>query len=357
MSIQVKTLYKYFNGFAAVDGVNFNIERGELVALLGPSGSGKSTLLRMIAGLEIPDNGEIHLEGKETTKISAKERNVGFVFQHYALFKHMTVFDNIAFGLKVRKVSKKEIKERVDELLGLVQLRGLENRYPSQISGGQRQRVAVARALAARPEVLLLDEPFGALDAKVRDELRKWILQLHEQTNVTTLFVTHDQHEALEIAHKIFVMNNGKIEQVGTPVEIFNRPATNFVAEFVGENNFIESHVIEPNIVKWGQLSFRVDDYPINQNVKIYFRPNDVLINSTNTLGSVKAIISKAKFKGAFIEMELLIEPDKKLIAHIPKGIYISRGYSDGTNVFVSITEYHAFADKDKIVNEEIVVI
>jgi sulfate transport system ATP-binding protein len=357
MSIEVSNLTKQFNGFTAVSDVSFKIETGELVALLGPSGSGKSTLLRMIAGLEIPDSGSVKLTGKETTAVSPKDRSIGFVFQHYALFKHMTVFENIAFGLKVRKIPKKEIKLRVEELLNLIQLTGLDKRYPFQLSGGQRQRVAVARALAAKPEVLLLDEPFGALDAKVREELRKWILQLHEQTHVTTLFVTHDQHEALEIAHQIFVMNKGVIEQSGSPVEIFDRPASQFVAEFVGENNFIESEVVESGIVKWGPLNFQVNGFPLNQKVKIYFRPNDVLVNSRSDPESTKAIVVKTKFKGALIELQLLIEPGKKIIAHLPKGVFISRGYYEGADIYFRITEYHSFVSNNKVVDESIVSI
>jgi len=357
MSIEVSGFIKRFNGFTAVDNVSFSIETGELVALLGPSGSGKSTLLRMIAGLESPDYGSIRLTGKETTSISPRDRNVGFVFQHYALFKHMTIFDNIAFGLKVRKIPNAEIKLRVYEMLDLVQLRGLDNRYPSQLSGGQRQRVAVARALAARPNVLLLDEPFGALDAKVREELRQWILQLHDQTQVTTLFVTHDQHEALEIAHKIFVMNKGKIEQEGTPEEIFDHPATPFVAEFVGENNFVETVVAEPHIVRWGGLKFSVNGYPNGQKIRIYFRPNDVYVNSAPELNSIKAVITKTKFKGALTELKLQIENNKQIIAHVPKGVSLSSGFGEGSEVFIRITEYHVFSDIQKVIDETIVSI
>ena len=344
MSIAVHRLTKQFNGFTAVDNVSFRVETGELIAILGPSGSGKSTLLRIIAGLEVPNSGEIHLTGKEATMASPQERNVGFVFQHYALFKHMTLFDNIAFALKVRKVAKPEIAQRVNELLVLVQLKGLEHRYPSQISGGQRQRVAVARALAARPRVLLLDEPFGALDAKVREELRKWILALHEQTHVTTLFVTHDQHEALEIANKIFVMNKGRIEQEGTPREIFDKPRTPFVAEFVGENNFIEADVTEPHLVRWGPINFSVNGHPVGQKMRIYFRPNDVYVSSTAEAGHVSAKIARTRFKGPLIELILNIGDEMQVIAHVPKGVSLASGFAEGSEVFVGITEYHAFS-------------
>ncbi len=343
MSIEVRNLTKSFGRFKAVDDVNFQLETGKLVALLGPSGSGKSTLLRMIAGLEQADSGEVRLTGKEATYLSARDRNVGFVFQHYALFKHMSLIENIAFGLKVRKTPKKEVDARVNELLELVQLKGLGHRYPSQLSGGQRQRVALARALAPRPEVLLLDEPFGALDAKVRDELREWICRLHEQTEVTTLFVTHDQHEALEIADRIIVMNHGKIEQQGSSLEIFDKPASHFVAKFVGETNYIESELSEPELVCWGPLKFTVTGMKIGQKVRIYFRPNDVYVSSVPETLQVKAKIVRTRFRGPIIEVFLQITNDKQIIAHVPKGVYLASGFTEGSEVYLGITAFHAF--------------
>jgi len=343
MSIEVIHLTKHFGKFTAVEDVSFQVETGNLVAILGPSGSGKSTLLRMIAGLEIPDGGEIRLTGKDTTMVSPRERNVGFVFQHYALFKHMTVYENIAFGLKARKAKKREIELRVSELLELVQLKGLERRYPSQLSGGQCQRVAVARALAPQPRVLLLDEPFGALDAKVREELRKWIQHLHHQNHVTTLFVTHDQHEALEIADKILVVNKGRIEQEGTPEEIFDEPLTPFVAEFVGENNFIEAEVTEPHLVRWGPFKFSVNGHPIGHTARICFRPNDVYVSSSPEPSSIKATITRTRFKGTLMELNLNVGEDRQIVAHVPKGISITSGFTEGAEVNVSITEYHTF--------------
>jgi sulfate transport system ATP-binding protein len=227
--IQVKNLRKNYGGFVALNDVSLTIEEGEMVTLLGPSGSGKTTLLRMLGGLDFPDSGSIMFDGADATGVSARDRRVGFVFQHYALFRHMTVFDNVAFGLTVRKrpakPSKSEIADRVHHLLTMVQLDGLSNRYPSQLSGGQRQRVALARALAIEPRVLLLDEPFGALDAKVRKELRRWLRHLHDELKITGIFVTHDQEEALEVADRVVVMNQGRIEQVGTPTEIYDHPA------------------------------------------------------------------------------------------------------------------------------------
>src|SRR5918999_6341456 len=234
MSIAVRQVSKKFGSFAALDSVSLAIASGSLTALLGPSGSGKSTLLRVIAGLEAPDSGEVSILGTDVTGVPPQRRGVGFVFQHYAAFKHMTVHDNVAFGLKIRKRSKAEIKKRVGELLRLVQLEGFADRYPAQLSGGQRQRMALPRALAVEPKVLLLDEPFGALDAKVRAELREWLRRLHEEVHVTTLLVTHDQEEAMSIADNIAVMDNARIEQVGGPRELYDRPANRFVMGFLG---------------------------------------------------------------------------------------------------------------------------
>ena len=234
MYIELKNINKSYGNFKASDNVSFEIEKGKLVALLGPSGSGKTTILRMIAGLENPDSGEIIIDGKVINNIPASERGIGFVFQSYALFRYMTVYDNIAFGLKVRKKGKQEIKERVTELVKLIGLEGFENRYPSQLSGGQRQRVAFARALAPDPQLLLLDEPFAAIDAKVRQELRKWLKDMIHKLGVTGIFVTHDQDEAIEVSDEIIITNQGRIEQVGTPVEIYRHPTTSFTSSFFG---------------------------------------------------------------------------------------------------------------------------
>jgi sulfate transport system ATP-binding protein len=256
MSIEVRNISKRFGDFQALDDVSLEVEGGSLTALLGPSGSGKSTLLRVIAGLEWPDAGEVILAGEEATALTPQKRGVGFVFQHYAAFKHMTVRDNIAFGLKIRKRPAAEIRGRVDKLIDLVQLQGFGDRYPSQLSGGQRQRMALARALAPEPKVLLLDEPFGALDARVRAELRLWLRRLHEETHTTTVFVTHDQEEAMEVADRIVVMNKGRVEQVAGPRELYDSPANEFVMSFVGQANrfgnaWVRPHdlelVLEPN--------------------------------------------------------------------------------------------------------------
>ncbi|HEY2219295.1 MAG TPA: TOBE-like domain-containing protein [Gaiellaceae bacterium] len=256
MSISVSNVSKRFGTFTALDGVSASVEAGSLTALLGPSGSGKSTLLRVIAGLERPDSGTVSIAGLDVTGRPPQERGVGFVFQHYAAFKHMTVHDNVAFGLSIRKRAKAKIEERVGELLELVQLEGLAKRYPAQLSGGQRQRMGLARALAVDPEVLLLDEPFGALDARVRQELRAWLRRLHDETHTTTVIVTHDQEEAMEVADEVVVMNHGRIEQVAGPVELYEHPANEFVMTFVGQANrlgdaFVRPHdlelVLEPN--------------------------------------------------------------------------------------------------------------
>jgi sulfate transport system ATP-binding protein len=247
MAIEARDVTKRFGEFVALDDVSIQVESGSLTALLGPSGSGKSTLLRVIAGLEVADAGDVFISGKEATALAPQKRGVGFVFQHYAPFKHMTVWDNVAFGLSIRRRPKAEIRARVDELLELVQLAGLGKRYPAQLSGGQRQRMALARALAPEPEVLLLDEPFGALDARVRIELREWLLRLHDEMHVTTIFVTHDQEEALELADSIVVMNKGRVEQVAPPRRLYDEPANEFVMSFVGPVNKLGDAWVRPH--------------------------------------------------------------------------------------------------------------
>ncbi|HWL44377.1 MAG TPA: sulfate ABC transporter ATP-binding protein [Ilumatobacter sp.] len=250
MSIEVAGVGKQFGTFVALDDVSVSIPTGELLALLGPSGGGKSTLLRIIAGLERADSGTIHIEGVDATHLSPQRRDVGFVFQHYAAFKHLSVRRNIAFGLEIRKVPKPEIRRRVDELLDLVHLRQFADRLPSQLSGGQRQRMALARALAVEPKVLLLDEPFGALDAKVRKELRDWLRRLHDDVHVTTVFVTHDQEEALEVADTIVVINEGRVEQVGSPDDLYDRPANDFVMNFLGPTTRLDGRLVRPHDIE-----------------------------------------------------------------------------------------------------------
>ena len=277
MSIRAAGITKHFGNFTALNDVTLKVPAGSLVALLGPSGSGKTTLLRIIAGLETADAGQILYHDEDVTKRSAKDRNVGFVFQHYALFRHMTVFENIAFGLRVRKRPAAEITKRVHELIGLVRLSAMEHRYPSQLSGGQRQRVALARALAVQPEVLLLDEPFGALDAKVRQELRQWLRRLHDEIGMTSLFVTHDQEEAFEVADYVAVMNHGRIEQIGTPREVFDNPANPFVMDFLGNVNVFTGRV--QNGKAWvSGMEIAYPDYPHAEprEATLYVRPHEL---------------------------------------------------------------------------------
>lgn len=242
MYVELKNINKNFGDYKASDNVNFGVEKGKLIGLLGPSGSGKTTILRMIAGLETPDSGDIIIDGVRVNDLAASKRGIGFVFQNYALFRYMTVYDNIAFGLRVQKADKKKIDERVRELIQLIGLEGLEKRYPSQLSGGQRQRVAFARALAPNPQLLLLDEPFAAIDAKVRKELRSWLREMIEKLGVTSIFVTHDQDEAIEVADEIIITNKGRIEQTGTPIEIYHNPKTAFTASFFGETTFVDDY-------------------------------------------------------------------------------------------------------------------
>ncbi|NJM21147.1 MAG: sulfate ABC transporter ATP-binding protein [Richelia sp. RM2_1_2] len=308
MGILVENVCKQFDSFKAVDNVSLEIKSGSLVALLGPSGSGKSTLLRLIAGLEMPDSGKIWLTGKDATYQSVQERNIGFVFQHYALFKHMTVRKNIAFGLEISKAPKAKIKARVEQLLDLVQLSGLGDRYPSQLSGGQRQRVALARALAVEPKVLLLDEPFGALDAKVRKDLRAWLRRLHDEVHVTTVFVTHDQEEAMEVSDQVVVMNKGQVEQIGTPAEIYDHPATAFVMSFIGPVNILPSTS--------GIFQSNGFDSPQSE---MFLRPQDVIVETSPNGTTVPARVSRLIHLGWEIQAELTLDDGQVVTAHLTR--------------------------------------
>ena len=313
MSIEVKNVTKKFGGFTALDHVNLKVESGELVALLGPSGSGKTTLLRVIAGLEFPDtaDAQVLFYGEDVTAIPASQRQAGFAFQHYALFRHLSVFENIAFGLRVRpktsRPGEEKIRARVGELLKLIQLEPLAKRFPSQLSGGQRQRVALARALAVEPKVLLLDEPFGALDAKVRKELRRWLRKLHDEIHITTLFVTHDQEEALEVADRVAILRDGKIEQIGTPEEIYDNPASPFVYDFLGNVNLFSGRVREGTVII-GETEFAVEETAgeTDTDAVAFVRPHDIRITrEANGQKTFPARILRCNAAGPMANLEL----------------------------------------------------
>jgi sulfate/thiosulfate transport system ATP-binding protein len=308
VGIVVEDVSKRFGSFQAVSQVSLEIESGALVALLGPSGSGKSTLLRLIAGLETPDSGRILLTGEDATHRSVQDRGIGFVFQHYALFKHLTVRRNIAFSMEIRKMSTAKVKARVDELLELVQLAGLGDRYPSQLSGGQRQRVALARALAVEPKVLLLDEPFGALDAKVRKDLRAWLRRLHDEVHVTTVFVTHDQEEAMEVADDLVVMNKGKVEQIGSPAEIYDHPASAFVMSFIGPVNVL------PSTSRIFQANGFDTPHP-----EVFLRPQDIVVEATPGESLVMARVNRIIHLGWEIQAELVLDDGQVVMAHLTR--------------------------------------
>ena len=332
MGIVVEDVSKQFGSFQALDRVSLKIESGSLVALLGPSGSGKSTLLRLIAGLEMPDSGKIWLTGQDATNTSVQDRKIGFVFQHYALFKHMTVRKNIAFGMEIQKTPPTKVKSRVEELLNLVQLGGLGDRYPSQLSGGQRQRVALARALAVEPKVLLLDEPFGALDAKVRKDLRAWLRRLHDEVHVTTVFVTHDQEEAMEVADRITVMNKGKIEQVGTPAEIYDHPASAFVMSFIGPVNVLPS----------SSRMFQDNGFD-SANPEIFLRPHDVVIETTENSATVPARISRLIHLGWEIQVELTLDDGQVVNANLTREKFDNLQLQPQQRVFVKPKDAKSF--------------
>ncbi|MBW4602392.1 MAG: sulfate/molybdate ABC transporter ATP-binding protein [Calothrix sp. FI2-JRJ7] len=332
MGIVVESVSKQFGSFKAVDNVSLEIQSGSLVALLGPSGSGKSTLLRLISGLELPDTGRILLTGKDATYQSVQERNIGFVFQHYALFKHLTVRQNIAFGLEIRKAPKNKVKNRVSELLELVQLSGLGDRYPSQLSGGQRQRVALARALAVEPEVLLLDEPFGALDAKVRKDLRAWLRRLHDEVHVTTVFVTHDQEEAMEVSDEVVVMNKGAVEQIGTPAEIYDHPASAFVMSFIGPVNVLPST----------SGLFQSNGFD-SAHPKMFLRPQDVIIETNHNGTTVPARISRLINLGWEIQAELTLEDGQVMTAHLSRERFDELNLEPQQKVYVKPKDAKSF--------------
>ena len=317
MTIEVRNIIKQFGAFKALDNVDLKVDTGELVALLGPSGSGKTTLLRIIAGLDWPDSGSVNFDGEDALAQGAGDRHVGFVFQHYALFRHMTVFENVAFGLRVqpRAVRKDEqrIRARVKELLDLVQLDWLSDRYPSQLSGGQRQRIALARALAIEPRILLLDEPFGALDAKVRKELRQWLRTLHEEINVTSIFVTHDQEEALEVANRVVVMDKGRIEQIGTPGEVYDQPATAFVHGFIGESIVLPVQVRD-GCVRLGGRALNIAANGLASGAsKLFVRRHDMQVGPAGS-GALEGAVRHVRTFGPIQRAEVALSGGESVI-------------------------------------------
>ena len=364
MSIQIRNVSKNFGDFSALGDVSLDIESGELVALLGPSGCGKTTLLRIIAGLETPDRGSILFSGEDTTDVHVRERQVGFVFQHYALFRHMTVFENVAFGLKIKPRSQRPsdaiIKQKVHDLLGLVQLDWLADRFPSQLSGGQRQRIALARALAVEPKVLLLDEPFGALDAKVRKELRRWLRRLHDDLNVTSIFVTHDQEEALEVADRVVLMNKGKIEQIGSPQEVWDHPASPFVYGFLGDVNLFHGRAHEGEVEVQG-IRMASPEHADVQDAKAfaYVRPHDFTVEryeaSRTTGEGIVAKLDRAIVIGPIARLELVPvnqqpsagspSADNLIEAQIPAQQYRDMGLAEGDILVVTPRKVRVFVE------------
>lgn len=357
MSIEIHNVSKSFGSFQALEHINLEIQTGELVALLGPSGSGKTSLLRIIAGLESADQGAIYFDNENITGITAKERKVGFVFQHYALFRHMTVFENVAYGLKVRprkeRPSKKEIEAKVHELLDLVKLQDLAKRYPPQLSGGQRQRVALARALAVEPKVLLLDEPFGALDAKVRKELRRWLRRLHDEFQISSIFVTHDQEEALDVADKIVVMNQGKIEQIGTPNEVYENPQSPFVYDFLGSVNLFKGRLNNGRL-KHGDSVVTIPEWngSNHQEAIAYARPHDINI-SRERVGeeAVNASVTHLHIVGPIVQIELVRkDTEEYLEAELTKEHYLSLELKVGEEVFIKPKQLKVFIPEDYMI-------
>jgi sulfate/thiosulfate transport system ATP-binding protein len=353
MGIEVKNINKRFGNFVALDNVSLNFPAGELTALLGPSGCGKTTLLRIIAGLEQPDAGQVFLDGHDASSHHVRERQVGFVFQHYALFKHMTVFENIAFGLRVKprnvRPSEVQIRKKVMDLLQLVQLDWLADRYPPQLSGGQRQRIALARALAVEPRVLLLDEPFGALDAKVRKELRRWLRRLHDELHVTSIFVTHDQEEALEVADQIVLMNKGRVEQIGAPNEVYNHPASPFVYGFLGNVNLFHGRVHE-GVLDAGGVPLEAPDHALVRDLQGvgFVRPHDIEVErySPEAEGIV-ARLRRAHAIGPLAQLELERADNAQLIeAVISTERYDQLGLKEGETLVVRPKRVRVFVDE-----------
>ncbi|HEY3862859.1 MAG TPA: ABC transporter ATP-binding protein [Verrucomicrobiae bacterium] len=339
MSIELKSVSKAFSGVAAVQDISFGVNEGELVALLGPSGSGKTTVLRLIAGLESPASGGIFVRGAQVNSLPVQQRNIGFVFQNYALFRHMTVFNNIAFGLRVKNWPNDKIRARVEELTELLNLQGLIQRLPHQLSGGQRQRVAIARALAPGPDVLLMDEPFAAVDAQIRQELRQWLVHLHQDLKLTTIFVTHDQEEAMEVADRIVIFSKGHLEQIGTPQEVYEKPLNEFVARFVGVLNVLETEV-SGGVARHQELEFPAHGLADGQKMRIGFRPYSVQVSSDLSAHRYRAILRRTYFLGVMLRLEMELPSGLMIRSRVSKEEYARLGLADGMDVSLSIKSY-----------------
>lgn len=357
MNIAVRNIAKRFGNFVALDGISLDFTSGELVALLGPSGSGKTTLLRIIAGLEAPDAGQVLFDGEDASRHDVRSRQVGFVFQHYALFRHMTVFENVAFGLRVKprkqRPTEAQIREKVHQLLHLVHLDGLAERTPPQLSGGQRQRVALARALAVEPKVLMLDEPFGALDAKVRKELRRWLRNLHDELHITSIFVTHDQEEALEVADRIILMNHGRLEQSGTPTEVYDHPANSFVYSFLGSVNLFHGRVLE-NTMQVGEHTLQLDEHSLSHDISAvaYARPHELEINRPAADGNpfgIPATVKRILAIGSTvrIDLERVGENAAPVEAEITRQRLRELNLVEGERVLIQPRSVQVFAEEE----------
>jgi sulfate transport system ATP-binding protein len=351
VSIELKNVSKNYGSVTALTDVSFSVNDGELVALLGPSGSGKTTVLRLIAGLESPESGVISIRGAAVNTIPVRRRNIGFVFQNYALFRNMTVARNIAFGLKIKKWNAREIETRVSELTDLLELQGLLERYPHQLSGGQRQRVAIARALASKPDVLLLDEPFAAVDAQIRQELRQWLVRLHHEIRLTTLFVTHDQEEAMEVADRIVVFSKGRLEQIGEPQEIYEKPANEFVARFVGVLNILELEVRQ-GLARHEELEFPTHGLLDGQKMRIGFRPYNVQVSANPSACRHRAILRRTYFLGVMLRLELELPSGLVIRSRMSKEEFARLDLRDGAEVSFQIRTYRILSKEGQLGNE-----
>lgn len=353
MSIELTNIWKEFGETPAVKAIGLRVAEGELMALLGPSGGGKTTVLRIIAGLDYPDQGDVFIRGQRMNDVPVQQRNIGFVFQNYALFKNMNVFKNIAFGLKIKRWPAARLRNRVGELLALLELEGLERRFPHQLSGGQRQRVAIARALAPQPSVLLLDEPFGAVDARIRQDLREWLVRLHRELNITTIFVTHDQEEALEVADRIAIFSKGILEQVGSPREVYDQPANEFVARFIGVMNVLEAEVRDGRAYSQG-LVFDAPGQVEGQVIRIGFRPYSVQVSPDLNQFRYQAILRHEFFLGVMLRVELELQSGLTIRARLTKEEYAQLGLREDLPVSFQIRQYRILSAESGLLSPEI---